>query len=213
LIDVISHPCDANKTIISSPMILIKILIFLSISFHNCSADDVLTRITTQLVKTSITQGAFQQEKQLKFLRKPLLSRGTFTYDQGKGVIWKTLTPIPSTLLFNDGHLLTSQGEQAVPPAFGRVFKALLGGEISRLGEGFAIIGKEQKSSWQLLLTPKDELLKKVISTVVLTGDAELRLLELLEVNGNMTRIRFSEIIHPERLSGEQQSDFERLSP
>jgi len=191
----------------------LKALLLLLLSSNLSYGNDVLTQSNARLVRTTVTQGMFQQEKHLKFLRKPLISTGTFTYDQNKGVIWKTITPIPSILLVNDAHLLTGEGEQALPPAFGRVFKALLGGEINRLSEGFAITGKDQKSSWQLLLTPKDELLKKVISTVVLTGDSELRRLELYEVNGNLTRIQFSEITHPDRLSNEQQAEFERLSP
>ena len=195
------------------PIILIRIVFLFLLSVNYCHADSTVTKIRTLLVLTPITQGLFQQEKHLKFLRKPLISTGTFTYDQNKGVIWKTITPIPSILLVNDAHLLIGEGKQALPPAFGRVFKALLGGEINRLSEGFAITGKDQKSSWQLLLTPKDELLKKVISIVVLTGDSDLRRLELYEVNGNLTRIQFSEITHPDRLSNEQQAEFERLSP
>jgi len=146
-------------------------------------------------------------------LHKPLVSTGKFTYDQSKGVIWKTLTPVPSLLLVNDNHLLSGQGEQAVPPAFARVFKALLGGKLISLTEDFDILDKDQKNSWQLQLTPKDELLKKIIRSIVLTGTSELRFLELQEVSGNLTRINFSEITHPERLNSEQQSDFERLSP
>lgn len=196
-------------------MALIKTLLLFLLCLNHSYADDVITRITARLTQTPITQGVFQQEKQLKFLHKPLLSTGIFTYHQRQGVIWKTLTPIPSTLLMNDTHLMTGQGqgEQTVSPAFGRVFKALLGGELNRLAEGFDIKGKEQKTSWQLQLTPRDELLKKIISTIMLIGDTELRLLELQEVNGNLTRIRFSEITHPQRLSSEQQTDFERLSP
>lgn len=193
-------------------MIFLRALLFLLL-FNDCIADEVLNRITAQISQKTITQGSFQQEKQLKFLRKPLLSSGTFTYDQHKGVIWKTISPIPSLLLVNDEHLLTAQGEQALPPAFGRVFKAVLGGELNRLVEDFEILGKERKTSWQLQLTPKDELLKKVIKAIMLSGDSELQLLELQEANTNLTRIQFSEITHPDRLSNEQQAEFERLSP
>jgi Outer membrane lipoprotein carrier protein LolA len=193
--------------------ILIRILLIFVLSLSHCNADDLLAQITVRLAQTPITQGSFKQEKQLNFLRKPLLSSGSFTYDQNKGVIWKTISPIPSLLLVNDEHLLTAQGEQALPPAFGRVFKGLLGGELNRLSEGFEIIGKEQKTSWQLQLTPKDELLKKVIKSITLSGDSELRQLELHELNSNLTRIQFSEITHPDRLSNEQKADFERLSP
>lgn len=194
-------------------MIILKALLLFLLSFNHSYADDVLARITARLVKTPITQGSFQQEKRLKILRKPLMSTGTFTYHQNKGVIWKTLTPIPSLLLASDVRLLTGQGEQAVPAAFGNVFKALLGGELNRLSGSFIITGTEQKASWQLQLTPKDELFKKVISTIQLTGDTGLHLLDLQEVNGTLTRIVFTQITHPDHLSSEQQSDFERLSP
>ena len=194
-------------------MTFLKTFTLFLLLLNQANADDVLTKIAARLDKTLITQGEFQQEKQLKFLRKPLFSKGTFTYHQSKGVIWKTLTPMPSILLVNDAHLVTGQGEQAVPPAFGRVFKALLGGELNGLAEGFEITAKEDKTAWQLRLTPKDEMLKKIISTIQMTGDTELQMLELQEVNGNQTLIRFSGIARPGQLSKEDQADFERLSP
>jgi outer membrane lipoprotein-sorting protein len=194
-------------------MILIKILLLFLLSFNRSYAGDVLTQITTRLAKTPITNGDFQQEKQLKILRKPLQSTGTFTYHQSKGVIWKTLTPVASLLLVNDTRLLTSQGEQAVPAAFGKVFKAMLGGDLKQLSDGFSITGSDHKPTWQLELKPKDELLKKIISSIVLSGDNELRLLEIQETGGNITRIKLAQITHPTRLTSEQKADFERLSP
>jgi hypothetical protein len=165
------------------------------------------------LAKTPITQGDFHQQKHLKILHKPLISTGTFTYDQNKGVIWKTLTPVVSLLLVNESRLLTGQGEQAVPAAFGKVFKAMLGGDLAELTDGFTITGTDQKTSWQLELTPKDEMLKKIISTMALSGDTELRDLEIRETGGNITRISFDNITHPIQLTAEQEVDFERLSP
>jgi hypothetical protein len=194
-------------------VIILKAFLLFLLSFTLSYADNVLTQINARLIKTPMTQGSFQQEKRLKVLRKPLRSTGAFTYHHSKGVIWKTLTPIPSLLRVNESRLLTGQDEQAVPAAFGNVFKALLGGELSRLAESFSITGEDRKWSWQLQLKPKDELLKKIISTILLTGDTELRLLEIQEVTGNLTRISFDKITHPDHLSPEQQADFERLSP
>lgn len=194
-------------------MILIKILLLFLLSFNRSHADDVLTQITARLAKTEITQGDFQQEKRLKILRKPLISTGTFTYHQSKGVIWKTLTPVASLLLVNDTRLLTGQGEQAVPAAFGKVFKAMLGGDLEELSNGFSITGSDQKTSWQMELKPKDELLKKIISSFVLSGDNELRMLEIQEAGGNMTLITFAQITHPTHITPEQEADFEHLSP
>lgn len=194
-------------------MIIFKVLLLFLLSLNYCYAADVLADISARLIKTPITQGEFQQEKRLKILRKPLISTGSFTYSQNKGVIWKTLTPIPSLLLVNEARLLTGQGEQAVPPAFGKVFKAMLGGDLKQLNDGFVITGEDKKSAWTLQLTPKDELLKKIISSMVLSGDTELQVLDIQEVSGNLTRISFTNITHPEQLTHEQQADFERFSP
>ena len=193
--------------------IFLKALLLLILSLGQSYADDVLTQITARLTKAEITQGNFQQEKRLKILRRPLLSAGSFTYHQSKGVIWKTLTPIPSLLLVNESHVLTGQGEQTVPPAFGKVFKAMLGGDLNPLSEGFVITGEDKKPTWQLRLIPKDELLKKLISSIMLSGDNDLRLVEIRETGGNMTRIKFAQITHPPQLTPEQEADFERLSP
>ena len=140
-------------------MIILKALLLFLLSFNLSYADDMLDQITSRLAKTEITQGDFQQEKRLKILRKPLISRGKFTYHQTKGVIWKTLTPVPSLLLVNESRLLTTQGELAVPAAFGKVFKAMLGGDLKELTDGFSISGTDQKSHWQIVLNPKDCLL------------------------------------------------------
>jgi hypothetical protein len=194
-------------------VIVLKTLLLFILSLSHSYAADVLAEITARLVKTPIIQGNFQQEKRLKILKKPLISTGTFTYHQSKGVIWKTVTPIPSLLLVNESRLLTGQGEQAVPTAFGKVFKAMLGGDLSQLTEGFLMTGAAQKPDWQLQLTPKDEFLQKIISAISLRGDTELRSLDIQEVTGNLTRISFTQITHPSQLTSEQEADFERLSP
>lgn len=195
-------------------MILIKAILLYLLSFgQGIAGEAVLTEIAARLAKTPITQGDFHQQKHLKVLHKPLISSGTFTYHQSKGVIWKTLTPVASLLLVNESRLLTGQGEQAVPAAFGKVFKAVLGGDLAALTDGFSVTGTDQKTTWLLELTPKDEMLKKIISTMVLSGDTELRGLEIREAGGNITRITFDNITHPEQLTDEQQTDFERLSP
>lgn len=193
-------------------MKLIKASLLLLLAFCGSVAADVLNEISARLDTAEITEGNFRQEKRLKVLKKPLISTGTFTYHRSKGVIWKTLTPVPSLLLVNEARLLTHEGEQVMPMAFGRVFSAMLGGDLSRLTEGFDIAGVNQKTSWQLQLKPKDEMLKKIITGIELTGDKRLRLLEISEANGNFTRIEFDQITHPATLNPEQEAEFERLS-
>jgi outer membrane lipoprotein-sorting protein len=108
---------------------------------------------------------------------------------------------------------LTTEGELAVPAAFGKVFKAMLGGDLNQLSDGFSISGSDQITAWQIELKPKDEQLKKIISSIVLSGDNELRLLEIQESGGNISQIKFDKITHPNQLTPEQEADFEHLSP
>ena len=190
-----------------------SIMLLLLIPVTQSYATELLADITSRLVKAPITQATFQQEKHLKILSRPLMSSGLFTYDQSKGVIWKTLVPAPSLLLVNESQRISGQGEQNVPAAFGKVFKAMLGGDLNELTEGFLLTGEHKNNTWQLQLTPTDQFLQKIISTITLSGDSELRALELQEVTGNFTRISFTQISHPNQLSTEQEADFERLSP
>jgi outer membrane lipoprotein-sorting protein len=191
----------------------IKILLLMSLLVTPCVANELLAHISRQLIQSSITQGKFQQEKQLKFLTKPLISNGLFIYHQKQGVIWQTESPLQSILLMNESTMLTGEEKQAVPPALGHVFKALLGGEMDQLTDHFVVTGKQQGMSWSLQLAPKDEFFKKVITTINVTGDSEIRNWELHESGGNVTRIHFTDISHPSRLGSEHQSKFEKLSP
>jgi outer membrane lipoprotein-sorting protein len=193
-------------------MTAIKTVLLFLLTIHNAFADDILSRISAHIDKTKYTQGMFRQEKHLKFLTKPLLSDGTFTYDQSKGVIWKTQAPFASSLLINDSQMISGEGGQAIPPAFSRVFKTLLSGEFTRLSGDFGITGTDNGKSWQLKLVPKDELMKKIIAVIRVEGNQDIRVWELQETGGNLTRINFSHITHSDYLNKEQLADFERLS-
>jgi hypothetical protein len=187
-------------------------IFILMIPLRTGLAADPLADIGARLVKTEITEGRFRQEKNLKVLKKPLISTGTFIYHRSRGVIWQTLTPVSSVLLVNQTRLMTTQGEQALPPAFGRVFTAMFGGDVQAMKEGFDISGTNDKTAWKLQLKPKDALLQKIIVDMQLTGGKELQRIDIKEANGNFTRITFDRITHPETLTPAQEADFERLS-
>jgi hypothetical protein len=191
----------------------LAILLLLCMPFKMGLAADTLADIGARLVKTAITEGRFRQEKKIKVLKKPLVSTGTFVYHRSRGVIWHTLTPVPSMLLVNQTRLMTAQGEQALPPAFGRVFTAMFGGDLQAMRAGFEITATNAESAWQLQLIPKDALLRKIIAEMRLSGDKELSQIDIDETNGNFTRLTFDHLTHPEALAPAQEADFERLSP
>ncbi|WP_445371382.1 outer membrane lipoprotein carrier protein LolA [Methylomonas sp. HW2-6] len=187
--------------------------LLLWLSATAAQADDALAAIKSRLVPAAIVQGHFRQEKQLKFLSKPLVSEGEFTFQQQRGVIWKTVSPVESVLLIGENRLITSQGEQALPASFGRVFPAMLGGDFAELSADFSASAEMQADSWRLTLLPKDPLLGKAIAAIYLAGDSELRSVEIRETGGNVSRIGFDRISRPAQLSPEQAAEFARLSP
>lgn len=188
------------------------VLLCLMMAFSVCKAADLLTEIDARLLKADVTEGRFTQEKTLKILKKPLLSTGAFTYRREQGVIWRTLTPIASTVLIDQARLLTEQGEQALPPAFGRVFGALFSGDLQTLRDGFEVNGNNGQQDWKLDLQPKDPQMRKIIAALHLSGGRELQAVTIEEAGGNATRIVFTGIRHPDTLTPEQAAEFERLS-
>ena len=195
-------------------MILIKALLLYFLIFAQSLAgdQDAIMEITARLEKTVIIQGDFSQQKNLKFLHKPLISSGSFYYHQRKGIIWKTREPVLSLLLIDDSRLLTEHDEPTVPTVFAKVFKAILGGSFAALTDNFNMSVSDKTAAWQIDLTPKDELLQKVITSITLAGDADLRSLVIREASGNSSQISFSNITHPREITPEQEISFEHLS-
>lgn len=90
--------------------------------------------------------GGFAQSKQLAGLNQPLMSEGAFYYHCQHGVIWKTVSPSESSLVFSktgaayrveDGEvhkLGTRQGR-----VLGQLLNDLIGGDVAALEKQFEI--------------------------------------------------------------------------
>lgn len=174
------------------------------------------TADTAQLVALSqklnlgeTVRGQFVQSRQLKVLKKPLISQGLFIFDKEQGLIWQQIKPFESLLILKDKQLIQrdSQGRVQVSKAdasasaaamgdlLPSLVRAMLGGDISGLSENFELhflitdrlstkkLSPERLNTdgqWQLGLTPKDPLMKKAIANMVLEGGDTLQSLVLL---------------------------------
>ncbi|MGI2065878.1 outer membrane lipoprotein carrier protein LolA [Shewanella sp. MF08487] len=217
---------------------LMLILCFCSVWISaQCKADTSTTAVSASAYQTLFSQdadktqlialsqklnlgetvrGHFVQSRQLKVLKKPLISQGQFIFDQTQGLIWQQITPFESLLILKDKQLIQrdSQGRVQISKAdasanaaamgdlLPSLVRAMLGGDISGLSENFElhflITDKlNTEGQWQLGLTPKDPLMKKAIANMVLEGSDVLQSLVLLSAAPNvtpqdMTRIDFS---------------------
>lgn len=194
-------------------MIIVRLMLIFILSIQSLSAEDYLPEIQKRLTKADIVLGQFEQQKQLKFLQKPLISKGSFIYQNQRGLLWKTTSPLVSSLLITPKHIYNQQGAQAIPDSFGRLLPALLAADWQQLAADFEIKATQQGQNWKLILLPKPALLAKAISQILIQGDTNLNSLEITETTGNSSLINFTEISYPAQLSTEQISEFESLSP
>lgn len=144
-----------------------------------------LVALSQKLNLGETVRGHFVQSRQLKVLKKPLISQGQFIFDKEQGLIWQQIKPFESLLILKDKQLIQrdSQGRVQVSKAdasasaaamgdlLPSLVRAMLGGDISGLSENFELhflitdkLNTEKLSpdgQWQLGLTPIDPLMKK----------------------------------------------------
>lgn len=182
-----------------------------------------LVTLSQKLNLGETVRGQFVQSRQLKVLKKPLISQGRFIFDQTQGLIWQQTTPFESLLILKDKQLIQrdSQGRVQISKAdasssaaaMGEVLpnliRAMLSGDINGLSENFELHFVSPVSAnsvspdngqWQLGLTPKDPIMQKAIAHMVLEGSDSLKALVLLSAAPNvtpqdMTRIDFGALV------------------
>ncbi len=178
--------------------------------------------VRARLVVSPVLRGQFEQEKQLQGFKHPLLSKGDFLIDKGRGLVWATRSPFASTLVLtkdkllvrrDDGSAATSAGPGASPAVAmaNALLLALLGGDVDALSRLFTLIETmSANNAWQLQLVPKPGPLKKIFKRIELQGDQHVRSVRLEEVRGDVTEIRFLQLRDaPTSLSADEARQFD----
>ncbi len=180
----------------------LAIALGLLLASANACAVDLITAVTEHLVAAPVLRGQFEQSKQVAGFKKPLVSEGDFLIARDEGVIWRTRSPFPGELRLTRDSISASQNgavtfhldanaEPGVRLINGLLF-ALLEGQMKVLGEQFEIDGEIHGTNWQLLLTPRDAQLARLMRRIELSGDQFVRHIEIAEANGDRTSIRLS---------------------
>lgn len=167
--------------------------------------DPTLARIQKMVSRPPVMCGAFEQQKALVGLKRPVRSSGRFCVVSHGGVLWKTLLPFASTLRLSREEIVQSQGDNITSrltvrdePTVGVISDLLfsvLAGDFKRLQSGFRISATAQSgSSWRAMLTPRESGMRRVISAIELSGNEYVRQITLVEASGDRTSIAFTEI-------------------
>jgi outer membrane lipoprotein-sorting protein len=170
----------------------------------NAQAAAPIAKIQSMLAKPEQLCGRFEQTKQLAGMKKPLASSGRFCVVAGKGVLWRTLKPFPSTLRLTRDEIVNYQGErvamrlQATQEPTVRMINgvlfSLLAGDLGQLESLFEVDGSAAADSWKVALKAKNPALARAIGAISLDGGAYVRSIHMVEQSGDRTDIVFSDI-------------------
>lgn len=172
--------------------------------FNPAQAAAPVAKIQAMLAKPSIMCGRFDQTKQLAGMKKPLASNGRFCVVAGKGVLWRTLQPFPSTLRLTRDEIVNYQGDRVAmrldaktePTVrmINNVLFSLLSGDLGQLESLFEVDGTVDANSWNVALKARQAALEKAIGTIKLDGGAYVKNIVMSEAGGDKTSIVFSAI-------------------
>lgn len=177
-----------------------------------------VSAIQKRLAPFQALTGRFEQSKRIRVLTKPLVSSGDFVLLKDRGLVWRTTSPIQSRVRITprgiaqleDGKatVLVSAKEQPGMSAVGKVLFAVFSLDLSRLQKHFQIrsAAAPEGKPWTAVLTPTDAGVAKFVREISLEGDRTVDRIELTEANGDVTSIRFSDLVLSAAVSPEQKA-------
>jgi hypothetical protein len=174
-----------------------------------------LQQLSEQLAKPDVIHGQFIQEKHLRALPQPLLSKGSFVLAKNHGLLWLLKTPLQQDYRITAKGIARrdDNGWQMLPNKSAgadqnRLFLAVLQGDSSGLQRDFELALSGDAQQWKLSLTPRSLLLKQVFKQINIDGGALVQTIELLETQGDSTVLRMQDSSAAEPLSDTEQHDF-----
>jgi hypothetical protein len=175
-------------------------------------------RVCAALSGHRVIRGNFTQTKTFFRAGRSLVSRGLFAVDAARGMIWDTREPFPSVMAVGRDFIVQTGGgrKNRVDAAGNETFirisgtmSAVFTGNEAKLLEGFDVCFTEGGGSWTMGLVPRDGATKAFARSIVLSGDADLREVSLLEQNGNSVRYELSAHSYGAALSAAEAGYFE----
>ncbi|WP_445180052.1 outer membrane lipoprotein carrier protein LolA [Pseudomonas sp. McL0111] len=174
-----------------------------------------LQQLSAQLARPDVIHGQFIQEKHLRALPQPLISKGSFVLAKNYGLLWLLKSPLQQDYRISAKGIARrdDNGWQMLPNKSAgaeqnRLFLAVLQGDSSGLQRDFELALSGDAQQWKLTLTPRSLLLKQVFNQINIDGGALVQTIELLETQGDSTVLRMQDSQADQPLSDAEQHDF-----
>lgn len=149
-------------------------------------------------VESLVQKGSFEQERKLKLISKPFISKGQFEIND-EFFIWITKSPFEVQYRVTENLIeetvdgvVTTHKLEANPQmaAFAQVFASLVKLEQTVLEEHFELKSEISDNDWRLLLIPKQEPINKVFQGIVIRGDNKIRSIKTQTLSGDTNFIK-----------------------
>ncbi|WP_244788879.1 outer membrane lipoprotein carrier protein LolA [Cupriavidus pauculus] len=184
-------------------------------------AEDLAAAVAARLTDAPVIRGQFEQTRRLAGFSQPLVSRGDFVVARGRGVVWTTREPVPSSLMVSPDRLVVrgadgkiqQQMQADAQPAMrivGESMIAMLRGDFRALSSCFDVTGKLiGKQAWTLTLTPTDAGTRRVFARIELSGDQFVRNVKLEEASGDSSVVKMIDPVAAKQLDASEAQRFE----
>lgn len=174
-----------------------------------------LPQLAAQLGKPAVVRGEFVQEKQLRSLPQPLVSKGHFVLAKQHGLLWLLQTPLRQDYRIDERGIARrdANGWQQLPQRSAsaqqnRLFLAVLEGDSSGLQRDFDLALSGAANDWTLTLTPRAVLLKQIFDSIEIAGGELVQRIELHEAQGDRTVLRMTRSQPGDSLTDAERADF-----
>lgn len=152
--------------------------------------------------KLTSIQAEFSQEKHLKILARPIISKGIFVFQSPASLRWQYLSPIKSLLLMHEGNtrkFSQQDGQLIEEHSMNMDAMQVVTQEISQWLDGRftdnPTFAAELRPGRMIVMTPKQEGLAKLISRIELILSDQAGLMEsvtIYEGEDSYTRLIFN---------------------
>ncbi len=150
------------------------------------------------IAKTPPVSTPFVQVSYRGVLDRPLVVSGTLRWLGGDRLVREITKPFRETARIGGGELSVQRGGGEVhrmplarAPQTGAMlagFRALLGGDVSALGNDFTLAAEGGKAHWVVKLTPRTAPLDRQLDSIVIDGRGnEPRCLTVTDDNGDIS--------------------------
>lgn len=194
------------------------LLVFMPFQVWATQAGDINT-LQKLLAQHKTVRGEFTQLRHLDMFEQPLVSKGFFTLSKSHGVLWLQSSPFELSMVLTENKLHQTFAKQ--PPKiitaqespmsfyFSRIFLAVFRGDFTGLKGQFDIDLLSKDGGWVLALIPRQAPLDAVFKRIVLEGEDYIDSLQLEELRGDKTEIRFTrQSAQPQDLTHAEKAQF-----